>query len=82
MYFVRIVCWYRVFIKILIYLSFDNEKELLATLETIKDLINEHNIFPLKGMMDQIDKLIERSNLTIAGLNKIQSKENNNEHTR
>tara|TARA_Y100001938_G_scaffold150561_1_gene242090 strand:+ start:12970 stop:13170 length:201 start_codon:yes stop_codon:yes gene_type:complete len=60
----------------------NNEKELLATLETIKDLINEHNIFPLKGMMDQIDKLIERSNLTIAGLNKIQSKENNNEHTR
>ena len=59
----------------------NNEKELLATLETIKDLINEHNIFPLKGMMDQIDKLIERSNLTITGLKKIQSKENNNEHT-
>jgi hypothetical protein len=52
-----------------------SEKELLATLVAVKELTEEHNIFPLKGMMDQIDKLIERSTLTLNGLEKLKTKE-------
>ena len=37
------------------------EEELQATLQTIRNLTEEHNIFPLKGMIEQIDKLIDRS---------------------
>ena len=44
------------------------EEELQATLKTIKDLIEEHNIFPLKGMIEQIDKLINRSKLAVLNL--------------
>jgi len=47
-----------------------NEEELLATLTTIKGLIKEHNIFPLKGMIEQIDKLIERSETVLISLRK------------
>ena len=39
----------------------DMEKDLLATLTTIRDLTIEHNIFPLKGMIDQLNTLISRS---------------------
>ena len=46
------------------------EEDLQATLQTIKDLTEEHNIFPLKGMIEQIDKLISKSELAVAGLNK------------
>ena len=48
----------------------EQEKELLATLKIIKDLTEEHDIFPLKGMIEQIDRLINRSELAVAGLNK------------
>ena len=47
-----------------------NEQDLLATLITIRDLINEHNIFVLKGMIEQIDKLINRSEIALLGLRK------------
>ena len=42
-----------------------NEKDLLATLITIRDLTIEHNIFPLKGMIDQLNNLILRSEKAI-----------------
>ena len=42
-----------------------NEKDLLATLITIRDLTIEHNIFPLKGMIDQLNNLIARSEKAI-----------------
>ena len=42
-----------------------NEKDLLATLITIRDLTIEHNIFPLKGMIDQLNNLIARSEQAI-----------------
>jgi len=47
------------------------EEELQATLKTIKSLTEEHNIFPLKGMIEQIDKLIDRSEIAIRFLNKL-----------
>ena len=47
-----------------------NEEELQATLQAIKDLIEEHNIFPLKGMIEQIDKLIENSETALLSLRK------------
>ena len=46
------------------------EEELQATLQTIKDLTEEHNIFPLKGMIEQIDRLIENSELALLKLRK------------
>ena len=46
----------------------EQEKELQATLNTIKDLTIEHDIFPLKGMLNQIDKLIIRSELSVLTL--------------
>ena len=46
------------------------EEDLRATLQAIKDLTEEHNIFPLKGMIEQIDKLIEKSELALLGLRK------------
>ena len=52
------------------------EEELQATLKTIKHLIEEHNIFPLKGMIEQIDKLINKSKLAVLNLHKWN--ENNN----
>ena len=52
-----------------------NEEELQATLQAIKDLTEEHNIFPLKGMIEQLDKLISRSELAVLHLRKW----NNNE---
>ena len=48
----------------------EQEEELQATLKIIKDLTEEHDIFPLKGMIEQIDRLISRSELAVAGLNK------------
>ena len=48
----------------------EQEEELLATLKIIKGLTEEHDIFPLKGMIEQIDRLINRSELAVAGLNK------------
>ena len=48
----------------------NNEEDLLATLTTIRGLIKEHNIFPLKGMIEQIDKLIERSETVLISLRK------------
>ena len=48
----------------------EQEKDLQATLQAIKNLTEEHNIFPLKGMIEQIDKLISKSELAVAGLNK------------
>ena len=42
-----------------------NEKDLLATLITIRDLTIEHNIFPLKGMINQLNTLISRSEKAI-----------------
>jgi hypothetical protein len=56
-----------------------NEEELLATLTTIKGLIKEHNIFPLKGMIEQIDKLIETSELALLNLRKWQIQNNSGE---
>ena len=46
------------------------EEDLRATLQAIKDLTEEHNIFPLKGMIEQIDKLIENSELALLSLRK------------
>ena len=46
------------------------EEELQATLKTIKHLIEEHNIFPLKGMIEQIDKLIDDSECALLSLRK------------
>tara|TARA_R100001530_G_C4294651_1_gene148911 strand:- start:245 stop:445 length:201 start_codon:yes stop_codon:yes gene_type:complete len=48
------------------------EEELQATLQTIRNLTEEHNIFPLKGMIEQIDKLIERSESALLSLRKWQ----------
>ena len=48
------------------------EEELRATLQTIKALTEEHNIFPLKGMIEQIDRLIERSEYALVSLHKWQ----------
>ena len=48
----------------------EQEEELLATLKIIKGLTEEHDIFPLKGMIEQIDKLISRSKLAVVGLSK------------
>ena len=42
-----------------------DEKDLLATLTTIRDLTIEHNIFPLKRMIDQLNILITRSKKAI-----------------
>ena len=55
------------------------EEELQATLQTIKDLTEEHNIFPLKGMIAQIDKLIENSELALLSLRKWQLKQQSGE---
>ena len=46
------------------------EEELHATLSTVKSLIEEHNVFPLKGMIEQIDKLLERSEYALLNLRK------------
>ena len=43
----------------------NKEKDLLATLTIIKHLINEHNLLPLKGMINQLDALISRSEKAI-----------------
>ena len=51
------------------------EEELQNTLKIIKDLIEEHNIFPLKGMIEQLDKLISNSEFALLNLRKW---ENNN----
>jgi len=48
------------------------EEDLQATLQTIRNLTEEHNIFPLKGMIEQIDKLIERSESALLSLRKWQ----------
>ena len=40
------------------------------TLKTIKDLTEEHTIFPLKGMIEQLDKLISRSEQAVLTLRK------------
>ena len=48
------------------------EEDLRATLQAIKDLTEEHNIFPLKGMIEQIDKLIENSEIALLSLRKWQ----------
>mgnify|MGYP005824584511 CR=1 FL=1 len=55
------------------------EEDLQATLQTIKDLTEEHNIFPLKGMIAQIDKLIENSELALLSLRKWQLKQQSGE---
>tara|TARA_Y100000034_G_scaffold131491_1_gene192344 strand:+ start:481 stop:681 length:201 start_codon:yes stop_codon:yes gene_type:complete len=55
------------------------EEELQATLQAIKDLTEEHNIFPLKGMIEQIDKLIETSELALLNLRKWQIQNNSGE---
>ena len=47
-----------------------NEEELQATLQAIRNLTEEHNIFPLKGMIEQIDKLLERSECALLNLHK------------
>ena len=46
------------------------EEELQNTLKIIKDLIEEHNIFPLKGMIEQLDKLISNSEIALLNLRK------------
>ena len=48
------------------------EEDLQATLQTVKNLVEEHNIFPLKGMIEQIDKLIENSEIALLKLHKWQ----------
>ena len=55
------------------------EEDLRATLQAIKDLTEEHNIFPLKGMIEQIDKLIETSELALLNLRKWQIQNNSGE---
>ena len=55
------------------------EEDLQATLQTIKDLTEEHNIFPLKGMIEQIDKLIEHSEIALLKLRKWQLQNNSGE---
>ena len=55
------------------------EEELQATLQTIKALTEEHNIFPLKGMIEQIDKLIENSEIALLKLRKWQLQNNSGE---
>ena len=55
------------------------EEELQATLQTIKDLTEEHNIFPLKGMIEQIDKLIVNSEIALLKLYKWQLQHNSGE---
>ena len=54
----------------------EQEKDLLATLITIRDLTIEHNIFPLKGMIDQLDVLIKRSEKAINIMNQMDSNTN------
>jgi hypothetical protein len=56
-----------------------NEEELQATLQTIKNLTEEHNIFPLKGMIEQIDRLIERSELVLLSIYKWKSQDKTGE---
>ena len=53
-----------------------NEKDLLATLITIRDLTIEHNIFPLKGMIDQLNTLISRSEKAIDLMTNYNNKSN------
>ena len=55
------------------------EEDLQATLQTIKNLTEEHNIFPLKGMIEQIDKLIENSEIALLKLRKWQLQNNSGE---
>ena len=43
----------------------EQEKDLQATLQAIKNLTEEHNIFPLKGMIDQLNTPIVRSEKAI-----------------
>ena len=52
------------------------EEDLQATLKAIKDLTEEHSIFPLKGMIEQIDKLIDNSELALLNLRKWQLQNN------
>ena len=53
-----------------------NERDLLATLITIRDLTIEHNIFPLKGMIDQLNTLISRSEKAIDLMTNYNNKSN------
>ena len=55
------------------------EEDLQATLQTIKNLTEEHNIFLLKGMIQQIDKLIENSEIALLKLRKWQLQNNSGE---
>ena len=55
------------------------EEDLQATLQIIKDLTKKHNIFPLKGMIEQIDKLIENSEIALLKLRKWQLQNINQE---
>mgnify|MGYP003142300321 CR=1 FL=1 len=57
----------------------EQEEELQATLQAIKNLTEEHNIFPLKGMIEQIDKLIENSEIALLKLHKWQLQNNSGE---
>ena len=43
----------------------NNEKDLLATLVTIRNLIIEHHIVLLQGMVEQLNTLIARSEKAI-----------------
>ena len=43
----------------------NNEKDLLATLVTIRNLIVEHHIILLQGMIEQLNILISRSEKAI-----------------
>jgi len=42
-----------------------NEKDLLTTLVTIRNLITEHHIILLQGMIEQLNTLISRSEKAI-----------------
>ena len=52
----------------------NNEEDLLATLTTIRGLVKEHNIFPLKGMVSQLNTLINRSEEAINVMNNMNDK--------
>ena len=50
------------------------EKDLLNTLVTLKNLIKDNDVFVMSGMIKPLDKHIEKSNYLINELYKVLSK--------
>jgi hypothetical protein len=56
------------------------ERDLLATLTTLRALILDHDIFLLKGMVEPLDTHIRRATSTLKGLELINN-DNKDEET-